>query len=174
MASKKYEVPEKGFTRIIIITILAGICIFATHPTTGWIIASVVIASIIITILARWEYTYSVEINADEKQIIVVTRSRTNIVTDCVLFDEVYFTYKMRTDYYGGVKSRYSLKHARSILQIECKRKTLALLVPEQDGWNNDMILSLARELVAAGIKQTIDKYDEKGDTGYFFSLKYL
>jgi hypothetical protein len=129
-------------------------------PTSVTVVVGLVTA-IVVTVHLRWEYTYSIEINTGDKLITIVSKSRTNTVTDKVAFDEVHFTYKKRFDYYGGIKNRYGRKDPRSILQLECKQKTLAYLVPHQDGWTDAMILSLAKDLAVARVKQVVEKDNE-------------
>jgi hypothetical protein len=162
MTTKKYQVEKKGFGMLIIVAIFILLLLFY-DPSLGFIIAIGIVAAIAATIHLRWEYTYSVEINTDDNLITVVSKSRTNTVTDKIALDEAYFTYKKRFDYYGGIENHGIRKKPRSILQIECKRKTMAILVPGQDGWSDGMILSLARDLSAAGVKQVVEK-DNKAE----------
>lgn len=153
---------------IALIAILVVFLLVCSQPPLGIIIIVGIVTTIFTTVQLRWEYTYSVVINTDKKQVIVVSKSRTNTVIDTVPFEEAYFTYKKRFDYYGrgpgefvGVRFGHS-KPLRNILQMECKQKTLAILVPWQDGWDNRMITSLANDLAAAGVKQVVDKGNDK------------
>ncbi len=134
--------------------------VYFESPTSVTIVVGLITA-IALTIHLRWEYTYSVEINIADKLMIVVSKSRTNRVRDEVPFEEAYFTYKQRFDYYGRSLAHAGLRKPRAILQIECKQKTLALLVPGQDGWSENMIMSLAKDLATAGVKQVVEKHNE-------------
>jgi hypothetical protein len=161
MTTKKYQVEKKGFGMLIIVAIFILLLLFY-DPSLGFIIAIGIVAAIAATIHLRWEYTYSVEINTDDNLITVVNKSRTNCVRDEIPLDEVYFTYKKRHDYYGsGFEMIGRKQQARSILQMECKQKTLAFLVPGQDGWSENMIMSLAKDLATAGVKQVVEKHNE-------------
>jgi hypothetical protein len=99
MTTKKYQVEKKGFGMLIIVAIFILLLLFY-DPSLGFIIAIGIVAAIAATIHLRWEYTYSVEINAADKLIIVVSKSRTNRLRDEVPLDEVYFTYKKRHDFH--------------------------------------------------------------------------
>ncbi|TFF37457.1 hypothetical protein [Mucilaginibacter psychrotolerans] len=158
MSPKTYTVEKKGFAMIAFIAIFALLLLIYGQPPFAVTIIAAIVVAIFTTVQLRWEYTYKVVIDTDNKQVTVVTKSRTNTVIDTVPFNEVYFTYKKRFDYYGGGMGRFGTKPTRDILQMECKRKTLALLVPWQDGWDNRMIMSLAKDLAAAGVKQVVDK----------------
>jgi c-di-AMP phosphodiesterase-like protein len=153
-----YTVEKKNFAMIALVAFLVVLMLIYSQPQPGITIIVAIVTTIFITVQLRWEYTHKVVIDTDNKQVIVVTKSRTNTVIDTMPFDEVHFTYKKRFDYYGGGMSRYGTKPPRDILQMECKQKTLAILVPWQDGWDNRMIMSLAKELAAAGVRQVVDK----------------
>lgn len=143
---------------IAFIAILILLMLIYSQPPLGITIIAGIATAIFTTVQLRWEYTYSVVIETDKKQVSVVTKSRTNTVIDTLSFGDVYFTYKKRFDYYGGSMWHVGMKPPRNILQMECKHKTLAILVPWQDGWDNRMIMNLAKDLAAAGVKQVVDK----------------
>ncbi|MBD1366128.1 hypothetical protein IDJ77_20120 [Mucilaginibacter sp. ZT4R22] len=162
MITNKYQVTNKGFGTAIVFAIVIIFCLIYGEPPIGFSIMVGISAAIALTVHLRWEYTYSVEINTADKLIIVVSKSRTNRVRDEIPLDEVYFTYKKRHDYYGsGFEMIGRQQQARSILQTECKQKTLAFLVPGQEGWSENMIMNLAKDLATAGVKQVVEKHNE-------------
>ena len=163
MTTNKYQVKSKGFVPMAVVAAAVTFCLVYFESPTSVTIVVGLITAIALTIHLRWEYTYSVEINIADKLIIVVSKSRTNRLRDEVPLDEAYFTYKQRFDYYGTSIANFGFRQPKAILQIECKHKTLALLVPGQDGWSDGMILSLARDLSAAGVKQVVEK-DNKAE----------
>ena len=73
---------------------------------------------------------------------------------------QINFVYKKRLDYYS-YSSKYGPREKRNILLIDSKRKTLAYLVPKQDGWSNEVILDLAKTLAELSIKQIVEKYND-------------
>lgn len=155
-----YSVPKKdGIEAVIVLAvILAGGLWFLSAPV-GIIIILVIATAIALQVLATKEYTYSITLDAAEKQLELITKSRTSTQKEYFSFYALWFVYKKRIDYFSATNG--SLKEKRDILLIESKRKTLAFLVPQQDGWTQQQILQLAREMAALGIEQKIDKYDD-------------
>jgi hypothetical protein len=156
---KKYFVPKKGLVLVFAVIIITGILFLLASPPFAAACIMLIIAGITITVLLRKEYTYSITIDSESRTIMFITKSRTSTVTDVCSFEEINFTYKKRIDYYSSTNG--SLKEKRSILLIDSERKTLAYLVPNQDGWSNEVILDLAKTLAELSIKQIIEKYND-------------
>ncbi|MET3981400.1 hypothetical protein ABIB62_003922 [Mucilaginibacter sp. UYP25] len=157
--NKTYTVSKKGFPALIIAVVLAIVMLLSSSPPIVIIIVAVIIGCIIITVVLRKEYAYSITIDAKNKLITFVTKSRTSIETDICKFDELTFIYRKRLDYYSYTNGY--LKEKRDILLILNKRKDLAFLVPGQDGWSYAAILDLAKTLTLLGVTQTIEKYND-------------
>lgn len=154
-----YQVDEKRLEGIIGITAVCVIAFFWQQPPFALVIFASVVGGITVTVALRWEYTYSIKVDVDNQLATFITKSRTNTEIDICPLKEIYFTYRKRSDFYGTRRGTF-IPDKRKILQIDNKRKTLALLVPGQDGWNDRMISELANNLVAAGVKRVIDKYN--------------
>lgn len=149
----------EGLLAVIVIIIAV---LFFSSPSFGVICITIVIGGISTIIVLRKEYTYSIIIDAESKYVTFITKSRTSTETDVCSLDEIYFTYRKRLDYYSvGLKKTGYSKEKRNILLIDSKRKTLAFLVPEQDGWTNAVIMDLAKNLAAIGVKQIVEKHND-------------
>jgi hypothetical protein len=160
--NKTYKVLKKGVGGLIAGIVIAVIIFALTSPSFGFICVAVIVGGIVVSIVLRKEYTYSVTIDSESRSVTFITKSRTSTETDVCGFDEIYFTYRKRFDYYSvGFKNMGYSKEKRDILQIDCVRKALALLIPEQDGWTNTVIMDLAKTLTTLGVKQISDKYND-------------
>ena len=160
--NKTYKVLKKGVGGLIAVIVMITLILLFSSPSLGFICITIVVGGIATTVVLRKEYTYSIIIDAEVRSVTFITKSRTSTETDVCSFDEIYFTYRKRFDYYSvGFKKMGYSKEKRNILQIDCDRKTLALLVPEQDGWTNTVIMDLAKTLTTLGVKQISDKYND-------------
>jgi len=155
-----YTVPDKGGVAgvIVLAIILAGGLWLLSAPISILIILTI-IACIILRVFATKEYTYRISFDHIEKKLELVTKSRTSSQTEYFPFNDLWFIYKKRADYFA-LKSRVD-PQKRDILLIESKRKTLAFLVPKQDGWTQRLIFDLAKNMADLDIEQKIDKYDK-------------
>ncbi|MBL4675062.1 MAG: hypothetical protein JKY70_02480 [Mucilaginibacter sp.] len=155
-----YAVRDKGgLSAVIVFAIfLAGGLWFLSVPI-GLLIILIIVAGVILRVFAVKEYTHSVSLNPIEKKLELITKSHTSSQTEYFSFNELWFIYKKRADYFGQ-KSRVT-SQKRDILLIDSKRKTLAFLVPKQDGWTPRLIFDLAKTMADLGIEQKVDKYDK-------------
>ncbi|RFZ95490.1 hypothetical protein D0C36_08205 [Mucilaginibacter conchicola] len=155
-----FRVPSKGgigLTLILGVFAIIGLWLLSAPMIMIIILAIVII--IFLRVHAIKEYTYSISLDLPQKQLMLITKSRTSSQTEYFSFNDLWFIYKKRADYFG-TKSRVT-PQKKDILLIDSKRKTLAFLVPEQDGWTQKLIFDLAKEMAASGIEQKIDKYDK-------------
>ena len=156
----KYLVAKKSLEGLFAVIIVAGIIFFLALPSFILACIVLIITGIVITVLLRKEYTYSIIIDSESRTVTFITKSLTSSETDVCGFDEINFVYKKRLDYYS-YSSNYGPREKRNILLIDSKRKTLAYLVPKQDGWSNEVILDLAKTLAELSIKQIVEKYND-------------
>lgn len=157
--NKTYTVPKKGIEGLIAVSVLVMILLAFASPPIWVVCAAIVIGCIVIAVVLRKDYTYSITINAESSSITVITKSRVGTETDQFGFDEIHFVYKKRLDYFSFTNGY--LKEKRNILLIDSKQKTLAFLVPGQDGWTNEIILDMAKTFAELGMKQIVDKYND-------------
>ncbi|TAH02457.1 MAG: hypothetical protein EAZ15_05260 [Sphingobacteriales bacterium] len=67
--------------------------------------------------------------------------------------NDLYFTYRQRT------VSRF--QGYRNVCIIHNEIKTIAVLTPDKDGWNDEEIKNITSDLVKIGTKQITEKYSD-------------
>ncbi|RFZ83448.1 hypothetical protein DYU05_15060 [Mucilaginibacter terrenus] len=152
--SRVYSVPSNHMAKAAGISSAFVIISVAFLQMEFHIPAAVMVCILIGYLYSSSDVAFFVGIEIDENAGTVTFINKTALgkqVVEVVPFDSLNFTYRRVTDYTAICMQHIS---EEDVLIINSEDKTLACLTPGEDGWTNELVASIASEMMNCHVKR--------------------